>query len=48
MPAAGDIIQFMGGQIFGSTKLPNVTFAGQTVVVTGANSGLGYECCKHL
>ncbi|EME39030.1 hypothetical protein DOTSEDRAFT_160897 [Dothistroma septosporum NZE10] len=48
MPAAGDIIQFMRGQIFGSTELPNTTFSGQTVIVTGANSGLGYECCKHL
>lgn len=48
MPAASDILQFMRGQLFQTPELPNVDFTGKTVVVTGANSGLGFECAKHL
>ena len=48
MPAASDILQFMRGQICQTPQLLNVEFTGKTVVVTGANSGLGFECAKHL
>lgn len=48
MPAPSDILQFMQGQLFQTPQLPNVDFSGKTVVVTGANSGLGLECAKHL
>lgn len=48
MPAASDILQFMRGQLFQTPQLPNVDFTGKTVFVTGANSGLGFECAKHL
>jgi retinol dehydrogenase-12 len=48
MPAASDILQFMHGQLFQTPQLPKVDFTGKTVVVTGANSGLGFECAKHL
>jgi hypothetical protein len=46
--APSDISQFMRGQLFQTPRLPKVDFAGKTVVVTGANSGLGFECAKHL
>jgi hypothetical protein len=37
------------GQAFGTTWIPSDTdFSGKTVVVTGANTGLGLECVKHL
>ncbi|KAM0704951.1 hypothetical protein Q7P35_007738 [Cladosporium inversicolor] len=48
MPAASDILQFMRGQLFQTPQLPKVDFTGKTVIVTGANSGLGFECAKHL
>ena len=48
MPAASDILQFMRGQLFQTPQLPKVDFTGKTVVVTGADSGLGFECAKHL
>jgi hypothetical protein len=48
MPAASDILQFFRGQLFETPSLPNTSFAGKTVVITGANQGLGYECAKQL
>ncbi|KAK4501934.1 hypothetical protein PRZ48_007744 [Zasmidium cellare] len=48
MPAAPDILQFLRGQLFQTPQLPNKSFAGKTVVITGANTGLGFECAKHL
>jgi hypothetical protein len=49
MPTAKDIRIFMKGQAFGSTHIPKDTdFSGKTVVITGANTGLGFECAKHM
>ena len=48
MPAVSDILQFMRGQLFETPRLPDTNFAGQTVVITGANTGLGFECAKQL
>ncbi|KAF2662127.1 NAD(P)-binding protein [Lophiostoma macrostomum CBS 122681] len=36
------------GQAFGTTRLPDIDLTGKTVIVTGANTGLGFECAKHL
>lgn len=47
MPAPSDILQFVRGQLFETPTLPKHSFAGQTIVVTGANTGLGLQCAKH-
>jgi retinol dehydrogenase-12 len=36
------------GQAFGKLSIPDLDLTGKTVVVTGANTGLGFECVKHL
>ena len=38
----------MRGQLFETTKLPHTNFAGKTIVITGANTGLGFECAKQV
>ncbi|OQO09203.1 hypothetical protein B0A48_06094 [Cryoendolithus antarcticus] len=48
MPSFADIRQFVVGQAFETPALPKTSFRGKTVIVTGANSGLGLECAKHL
>ena len=35
-------------QLFVTPQLPRGTFDGQTIIVTGANAGLGLECARHL
>ena len=44
----GGYAQFIKGQIIEGVPKPTTSFAGQTLIVTGANSGLGLEACKHL
>ncbi|KIW11760.1 hypothetical protein PV08_09032 [Exophiala spinifera] len=49
MATFSDKRQFLGGQLFGSTYIPRgADFSGKTVVITGANAGIGFECAKHL
>ncbi|KAH7065749.1 hypothetical protein BKA63DRAFT_164176 [Paraphoma chrysanthemicola] len=43
-----EIISMLIGQAFGQTRLPDIDFQGKTIIVTGANTGLGLECAKHL
>jgi retinol dehydrogenase 12 len=42
------ILQFLRGQLFETPALPMASLTGQTIIVTGANTGLGLECAKHL
>lgn len=49
MATFSDKRQFLGGQLFGSTYIPkDADLSGKTVIVTGANAGIGFECAKHL
>lgn len=48
MPTVTDIVQFLSGQFFGRTFVPQVDLSGQTIIVTGGNTGLGLDCAKHL
>lgn len=49
MPTIGDIALFLKGQAFGHPTIPSdADLAGKTILVTGANSGLGLDACKHL
>lgn len=40
--------QFLYAQFFVSPPLPKTTFEGQTIIITGANRGLGFEAAKYI
>jgi len=48
MAPFSEILKMLIGQAFGSTRVPNINLIGKTIIVTGANTGLGLECGKHL
>lgn len=49
MPAPSDVLQFMRGQLFQTpTYDKDTNLNGKTIVITGANTGLGFECAKQL
>jgi retinol dehydrogenase-12 len=48
MGLPSDILQMNVGQMLQTPFLPSVDLAGQKIIVTGANSGLGFEAAKHL
>ena len=48
MAPLSEVISMLTGQAFGKTWIPDVDLKGKTIVVTGANTGLGLECVKHL
>ncbi|KAH8898253.1 NAD(P)-binding protein [Thozetella sp. PMI_491] len=48
MPTISDMKDLHGAQIWGRTWVPDVDLSGKTVVLTGANGGIGIECAKHL
>ncbi|ORY08960.1 hypothetical protein BCR34DRAFT_569260 [Clohesyomyces aquaticus] len=43
----GHMAKFIGAQLFGKTPKPTGSFAGQTVIITGSNTGLGFEAAKY-
>ncbi|KAI9723549.1 MAG: hypothetical protein M1828_004145 [Chrysothrix sp. TS-e1954] len=49
MSLPGDLIQMFRGQLFQTPEIPaDADFSGKTIIVTGANSGLGLEASKHF
>ena len=43
-----DILRMNIGQIFQTPQLPQADLSGRTIIITGANTGLGFEAAKHL
>lgn len=41
-------IQFLYAQFFTTPPIPTTSLRGQTIIITGANRGLGYEVAKHV
>jgi retinol dehydrogenase 12 len=48
MGLPSDILHMKVGQMFQTPFLPSVDFAGQNIIVTDANTGIGFEAAKHL
>ncbi|KAI0427064.1 putative short-chain dehydrogenase/reductase family protein [Xylaria sp. FL1042] len=44
----GFIARWLWSQLFTSLALPTKSFEGQTVIITGANQGLGYEAAQYI
>ncbi|KAK4169599.1 retinol dehydrogenase 14 [Cladorrhinum sp. PSN259] len=45
---AKDLLVFLYSQFFGTPSYPKTSFAGKTIIITGANSGLGLEASRHF
>ncbi len=44
----GHMAKFIGAQLFSNAPKPTASFEGQTVIITGSNTGLGFEGVKHV
>jgi NAD(P)-dependent dehydrogenase (short-subunit alcohol dehydrogenase family) len=48
MMTASWFLNFLHSQLFVSLPYPTYDFSNQTIIVTGANTGLGFEAAKHF
>lgn len=48
MPALKDVGNMISRQVFGRPSLPEGDFAGKTIIITGANTGVGFEAAKYM
>lgn len=48
MPSLSELLSFAHRQFFITPQLPQASFTNQTVIVTGANVGLGLEAARHF
>jgi short-subunit dehydrogenase len=44
----GFILTFLKSQLFAKLPYPTSDFSGQTVIITGSNTGLGLEAARHI
>ncbi|KAJ4368242.1 hypothetical protein N0V83_006598 [Neocucurbitaria cava] len=44
----GFALQFVKSQLFTSLPYPKYDFSGQTIIITGSNTGLGLEAARHI
>jgi retinol dehydrogenase-12 len=47
-PAVHDVLALLRSQLLVSLPVPTASFANETVIITGANTGLGREAAKHI
>jgi len=47
-PSISDVVGLLRSQVTVSIPVPTASFAGETVIITGANTGLGREAAKHI
>lgn len=48
MAPLDEVVKMLKGQAFGKLSFPDLDLTGKTMIVTGANTGLGLECVKHM
>ncbi|KAF2871560.1 hypothetical protein BDV95DRAFT_572280 [Massariosphaeria phaeospora] len=44
----GFVLQFLKSQLFTKLPYPTSDFTGQTIIITGSNTGLGLEAARHI
>lgn len=44
----GFLFSYLNSQLFVTPGLPTKAFAGQTIIVTGSSTGLGFEAARHF
>lgn len=48
MPSPTDVARLLRGNAFGRPYIPDVSFAGKTIIITGSNTGLGFDAAIHV